>query len=89
MQATAEISLYPLNEGYKEEIIDFILRLKQYPNLKVVVNGMSTQLFGEYDELMQVLAAEGKKVFESGKAVLIIKLTGTDQSIENLPEELR
>ena len=89
MKATAEISLYPLSPGYKELIIDFILRLKQYEGLRVAVNGMSTQVFGEYDTLMAALAAESKRVFESGKAVVIIKLTGTDQSIESLPEILK
>lgn len=89
MKATAEISLYPLSEDYKELIIDFILRLKQRPHLKVVVNGMSTQVFGKYDDVLAAITAESKRVFETGKAVLLMKLTGTDQSIESLPEELR
>ncbi|CAN5403947.1 hypothetical protein BH09BAC1_BH09BAC1_09210 [soil metagenome] len=86
MKATAEISLYPLSEDYKELIIDFILRLKKYEGLKVQVNGMSTQIFGEYDDVMAAITAESRNVFENGKAVLMMKLTGTDQSIENLPE---
>lgn len=89
MKTTAEISLYPLSEDYKELIIDFILRLKQNEGLKVEVNGMSTQVFGEYDTVMAAITTESRRVFESGKAVLMMKLTGTDQSIENLPEVLK
>ena len=69
MIATAEISLYPLHENYEEVIIEYILKLRQYEGLRVETNGMSTQVFGEYDTLMAALTAESKAVFESGKAV--------------------
>jgi uncharacterized protein YqgV (UPF0045/DUF77 family) len=89
MIATAEISLYPLHENYEEVIIEYILKLKEYNGLRVETNGMSTQVFGEYDTLMAAIAAESKTVFESGKAVLLIKLIGADRSKENLPEILK
>jgi uncharacterized protein YqgV (UPF0045/DUF77 family) len=89
MIATAEISLYPLHENYEEVIIEYILKLKEYNGLRVETNGMSTQVFGEYDTLMAAIAVESKTVFESGKAVLLIKLIGADRSKENLPEILK
>ncbi len=89
MQATAEISLYPLSEDYKDVIIEFILKLRQHNGLRVETNGMSTHVFGEYDTIMAAITTEGKRVFDSGKAVLLIKLTGTDQSMETLPDSLR
>lgn len=89
MIATAEISLYPLHENYEEVIIEYILKLRQYEGLRVETNGMSTQVFGEYDLLMAALTAENKAVFESCKAVLMMKLIGSDRSKENLPEILK
>lgn len=89
MKATAEISLYPLHENYEEVIIDYILKLRQHEGLRVETNGMSTQVFGEYDTLMAALTAENKAVFESGKAVLMMKLIGADRSKENLPDVLK
>ncbi len=89
MKATAEISLYPLHENYEEVIIDYILKLRQYEGLRVETNGMSTQVFGEYDTLMAALTTESKAVFESGKAVLMMKLIGADRSKENLPDVLK
>ncbi len=89
MKTTAEISLYPLHENYEEVIIEYILKLRQYDGLRVETNGMSTQVFGEYDTVMAALTAESKTVFESGKAVLLIKLIGADRSKENLPEILK
>ena len=89
MIATAEISLYPLHENYEEVIIDYILKLRKYEGLRVETNGMSTQIFGEYDTLMAALTTENKAVFESGKAVLMMKLIGADRSKENLPDVLK
>ena len=89
MKATAEISLYPLHENYEEVIIEYILKLREYQGLRVETNGMSTQIFGEYDTLMAALTTENKAVFESGKAVLMIKLIGSDRSKENLPDILK
>ncbi len=89
MKATAEISLYPLHEGYEDIIIEYILKLRQYDGLRVETNGMSTQVFGEYDTLMAAITTESKTVFESGKAVLMMKLIGSDRSKENLPDVLK
>lgn len=89
MKATAEISLYPLHEDYEDVIIEYILKLRQYNGLRVETDGMSTQVFGEYDTVMAAITAESKTVFESGKAVLIMKLIGADRSKENLPDILK
>ena len=47
MRITAEISLYPLTDGFVDDIRDFIHRLREEPGLEVVSNQMSTQLRGE------------------------------------------
>lgn len=50
MKISIEISLYPLaEEKFKTEIWAFIKRLRLVEGLNVVTNGMSTQVFGDYD----------------------------------------
>ncbi len=83
MHISIEISLYPLaNEQFKTDIWAFIKTLRQVDGLKVVTNGMSTQVFGEYDLTTQVVMAEIKKVHEKlGSAVFICKFIASDRSV--------
>lgn len=89
MIATIEISMYSLCDGYDKKVIDFIQRVKQHPGIRVEVNGLSTQLFGEYEMLMDVLKKEMRTDFENGKAVFLLKLAGSELTKEKLPEVLR
>lgn len=75
MKASVEISMYPFSPDYEPPILDFINRLKQYEGVEVIVNSMSTQLFGEYDTLMSILHKEVKETFEKeGTTVMAMKL---------------
>ncbi|MCG8327900.1 MAG: hypothetical protein MI974_09465 [Chitinophagales bacterium] len=75
MKASVEISMYPFSPDYEPPILDFINRLKQYEDVEVIVNSMSTQLFGEYDTLMGILQKEVKETFEKeGTTVMAMKL---------------
>lgn len=77
MDIGVEISLYPLAEDYIPPIAAFIERLNAHGGLKIVTNSMSTQVFGEYGRVFQVLQAECRKTFEDqGKAVFVMKLLG-------------
>ena len=89
MIATIEISMYALTDGYVKRIIDFIQRVKQNKGIRVEVNGLSTQLFGEYDLLMDVLKKEMQHDFEFGKTVFILKIAGAELTKENLPDVLK
>jgi len=89
MTATVEISMYALEDAYEQKVIDFIQRIKQNKGIRVEVNGLSTQLFGEYDELMNLLRDEMKTVFENGKAVFVLKLAGSELTREKLPPILK
>ncbi len=89
MIATIEISMYPLTDGYKSKIIDFIRRLKLNKNIRIEVLGLSTQLVGEYDLLMDVLKNEMRNDFEKGKAVFLLKIVGVEMTKDTLPEELK
>jgi len=82
MQASIEISLYPLaEEQFKTEIWGFIKRLRTTDGLKVVTNGMSTQVFGEYDLATSTVMKEIKYVHQAlNTAVFVCKFIGGDRS---------
>jgi uncharacterized protein YqgV (UPF0045/DUF77 family) len=82
MQISIEISLYPLAEArFKKEIWAFIKRLNAVEGLKVVTNGMSTQVFGDYDLATEHVMAEIKYVHQTlDAAVFICKFIGGDRS---------
>lgn len=75
MQASVEISMYPLGRDYIPDIKDFIERLKANPALIVEVNGMSTQIFGDYHEIMKALTDEMLVSFQKeGKSMFVMKV---------------
>lgn len=78
MKTSVEISYYPLDQEFDPPIRDFIHRINQYKGLKAKTNGMSTQLFGEYDELMSALTKEIRKSFENPHSVFVMKIINAD-----------
>ncbi|HVN45930.1 MAG TPA: hypothetical protein VMT66_11930 [Steroidobacteraceae bacterium] len=81
MDIGVEISLYPLKEEFVPAIHDFLGRLNRVEGVRVVTNSMSTQLFGPYDAIMQLLSAELRSTFEAlaaarEKAVFVMKVLG-------------
>lgn len=89
MMLTVEVSLYPLTENFEEVVISYIEKIKKIPGARVEVNGLSTQVFGEYNLLMTKLTEINKATFESNKCVVIMKMAQGEKTIENLPEVLR
>ncbi|KGJ98381.1 hypothetical protein [Thalassotalea sp. ND16A] len=83
MQISIEISLYPLaEEQFKAEIWNFIRTLRAVEGLKVVTNGMSSQVFGEYDLAVSTVMNEIKHVHQTlGSAVFVVKFIGGDRSV--------
>mgnify|MGYP001490510548 FL=1 len=79
MQVSIDISLYPLNGKFIPLIDDFIRDLKKYKNIEVRINSMSTQLFGEFDDLMTILKIEIEKTFKKEmNSVLNLKIVNGD-----------
>ncbi|MDX1507619.1 MAG: YkoF family thiamine/hydroxymethylpyrimidine-binding protein [Woeseiaceae bacterium] len=75
MKVAVDISLYPLNEHYIEPIKDVIERLNGHDGIEVWTNAMSTQLFGDYDDVMDALRQEIAATFDSNpKAVFTIRI---------------
>lgn len=79
MQVMVELSLYPLVNDYIGPIKAFIERLNSYSNLTVITCSTSTQVHGDYAEVMQVLGAEMQRTHEEvGQAVFVAKFLNFD-----------
>jgi uncharacterized protein YqgV (UPF0045/DUF77 family) len=75
MKASVEISMYPLGREFKPDIKAFIERMKNHHDIICEVNGMSTQMFGDYREIMNALTEEIAYSFEKhGKSVFVLKI---------------
>jgi uncharacterized protein YqgV (UPF0045/DUF77 family) len=75
MKIAVDISLYPLDADFIPPIKDVIARFNEHENLEVWTNAMSTQLVGEYDDVMNALREEIGTTFEQlPKAVFAIKI---------------
>ncbi|EHR41499.1 hypothetical protein [Alishewanella jeotgali] len=79
MQLSVEISKYPLAEDYKGPILAFLGQLAQEAEIEVLTNTMSTQIFGEYDAVMQALQRCMRWSMEHyGKLVFVCKFIPGD-----------
>jgi uncharacterized protein YqgV (UPF0045/DUF77 family) len=82
MNLTIEISLYPLTENYKEEVLGFI-NLLQQEGLKVRVNALSTQIQGDSGRVWNSLGTAIEKTFSAGlRASLVIKVLPGDIDLD-------
>ena len=72
MQASVEISMYPLTKDYEQPILDFIKRMNTYADLRVETNKLSTQIFGDYERVMTALTREMKTSFEQDNTVIMV-----------------
>lgn len=79
MKITAEISLYPLQEGYEPIIIDYIKHLQTIPHLEVAVNGMSTQISGDTHRVFNAIEVTLTKTFtQKSQVAAVVKYLGKE-----------
>lgn len=78
MKVTVEISMYPLADDYLRGIVNFIEALNSHPELEVQTNPTSTQVFGEYETVMGLLAREMRAAHEQGQASFVMKVLAGD-----------
>ncbi len=80
MKISVELTFSPLQDDYEAHIISFIQRLRN-SGIKIQENPLATQVYGEYDNVMDVLQKEMKRSFqEIGIGLFYIKLVKTDRS---------
>lgn len=63
MNISVELTLTPLHDDYEPAIVHFIKQLRK-SDLRILENPLSTQIYGDYHEVMQVLINEIKGAFE-------------------------
>lgn len=81
MRISVDISLYPLTEQFVEPILKFIDQLENNPKLIVKRNSLSTQVFGEYQDVMATMNSEIEAVFAAmPHSAFVLKLVGTDRA---------
>lgn len=79
MKISVELTLTPLQDDFEPAIIHFIKKLRA-SNLKVIENPLSTQVYGDYDKVMEVLKTEIKEAFELiDKGLLYMKIVKSDR----------
>jgi len=80
MKISVELTLLPLHNDFENHIIEFIKRLRA-SEFTVLENPMSTQIYGEYEELMRFLSEEIKTSFENQENVVVnLKIVKSDRS---------
>ena len=80
MNISIEITLMPLNDNYKDVIKDFILSIRN-SEFKVLENPLSTQIYGDYDKLIDLLKVEIKDVFSKNEGIMVnLKIVNGDRS---------
>jgi len=81
MNISIDISYYPLKDEFIPPIKSFIQRLNEYDNITVNTNGMSSQVFGEYFDVMEIITKEIHNSFELPHSVFVLKIINADLQI--------
>ena len=80
MKISVELTLTPLQDDYEPPIKEFIRKLRD-SGLTVLENPLSTQVYGEYDEVMNLLNNEIKNSLELLDAgIFLLKIVKSDRS---------
>jgi uncharacterized protein YqgV (UPF0045/DUF77 family) len=80
MKVSIDISMYPLHAGFESPIRDFIRELRKSP-FTVEENALSTQIFGDYPEIMEYLNGPVHQALIAEKnCVFVLKIVTEDRS---------
>jgi len=80
MKISVELTLTPLQNEFKQPILNFIEKLRA-SGLKIVETPLSTQVYGDYDTVMNLLTTEIKEAFELiENGFIFIKIIKSDRS---------
>lgn len=79
MRISVELTLSPLKNDFEPVIKAFIKKLRA-SGFQILENPLSTQIYGEYDEVMKFLTTEIKDAFEMMEiGLLYMKIVKTDR----------
>lgn len=83
MIVTLELTMYPLHEDYKTQVLSFLNKFTSNDAFSFKVNAMSTQVKGDLDALMPWLQTCISEVYQSGaKAAFIQKILPGDLDLD-------
>ncbi|HKJ07410.1 MAG TPA: YkoF family thiamine/hydroxymethylpyrimidine-binding protein [Flavobacteriaceae bacterium] len=80
MKISVELTLVPIQDEFKDVIKAFILQLRN-SKFEVLENPLSTQIYGDYQELMPFLTNTIENTFKNTEHVLVnMKIVKSDRS---------
>ena len=80
MKISVELTLTPLQNNYKENIKEFIKDLRA-SKLKIIETPLSTQIYGDFDEVMLTINNFTKKIFNKSENIILhTKIYKSDRS---------
>lgn len=80
MNISIDISMYPLHKDFETPIIEFIKRLRE-SDFHVEENGLSTQIFGPFQEVMAFVNGNiHSSLLDEKNCVFILKIVTDDRS---------
>ena len=79
MKTTVEISLYKLQEedsnGNYKLIVKEFLKSIQNKNLEIETNGLSSLIYGDYSDIIELLNYEVRDFLDKYKSVFVLKIS--------------
>lgn len=80
MEISVELALTPLQDDFEAPVKEFIKALRK-SGFTVLENPLSTQVYGDYDDIMEFLTEEIKETFQSLEHVLLtMKIVKSNRS---------
>lgn len=80
MQVSVELTMSPLQDNFESHVIDFIKVLRA-SDFTILENPLSTQIYGDYDQVMPFLTRIMGESMAAQDAVLVyMKIVKTDRS---------
>ena len=79
MKTTVEISLYKLQEedsnGNYKLIVKEFLKSIQNKNLEIETNGLSSLIYGDYSDIIELLNNEVRDFLDKNRSVFVLKIS--------------
>lgn len=86
MKISVEMSMYPLTDNAVPQVESFIQRLHKRKRIDVKTNTMSTQVFGEMDEVFRILKEELATSFKEEPTFAVdLKILNKDLNPKSKP----
>lgn len=80
MKISVELTLTPLQDDFEPAIKNFIKKLRA-SGFTTIENPLSTQVYGDYDQVMNMLTNEMKNTLEALESgIMFLKIVKTDRS---------